>query len=96
MNGRYSIILNSQLGPKHGTITIKEARIKLWGVVNLLGHENILMGKKNDDDFVFKGRIKTPLGSSKCEFAGKITNNHIDANIKIADKSYEVKGEKIN
>ncbi|MEG1584523.1 MAG: hypothetical protein RR361_05680 [Anaerovorax sp.] len=95
-NRKYNITLRSQLGPKSGTLQIKEAKVNVFGVLDVLGHENVLVGRKGKDEFTLslKGRIRTPLGISKCEVQGGMTEEGFDGRIIIEDKTYEMTGKR--
>lgn len=97
MSVKYIIVLKSQLGPKPGTLKIRGTRERLWGVLELLGHKNILIGNMKNEGkaFDFKGKIRTPLGLSVCLLTGIKGENKFIGELRIDNKSYDISGEKI-
>jgi hypothetical protein len=91
---RYSIILKSQLGPKAGTLKVRDSRDMLLGVLELLGHKSLLTGKTVDDGsaFEFTGDMWTPLGRLECRISGTRRDHSISGKLNVSGKTYELSG----
>jgi hypothetical protein len=97
MNNNYIIVLKSQLGPKSGTLKIRESRgERLWGILDLLGHKSLLVGKISNEgkDIELKGRIMTPLGLSTCMLSATKEENELTGEFKVENKFYEISGKR--
>lgn len=96
MSTKYTIILKSQLGPKTGSLKIRESSDKLWGILEILGHKSLLVGKvsNEDQDFEFKGKIWTPLGFIECFLAASKVENGFGGKLKVENKIYEISGKR--
>jgi len=90
----FDIILNSQLGPKFGTLVLKKDRNKALATFTFIGHENILKGRIMEDILELKGKIMTPLGPRHCFAAGVLAGDEIQAEITIGAKCYQITGKK--
>ncbi|MBR0599378.1 hypothetical protein [Sinanaerobacter chloroacetimidivorans] len=103
MKCKYRIVLNSQLGPKTGTLKIRGSKQRLWGVLELIGHKNLLAGKilneeqlaENGQTFLFAGKLRTPIGLSSCQLSGIKGENEFKGEIRIDSRLYEISGKKI-
>ncbi len=97
MNNKYIIILKSQLGPKTGTLRIRESKEKkLWGVFDLLGHKTLLVGQRVNEGQLLemKGKLWTPIGFSVCLLSVTSNDNELVGKLKVDNKYYEISGKR--
>ncbi|MBN7773223.1 hypothetical protein [Clostridium aminobutyricum] len=97
MNGRYAIVLKSQLGPKKGFITLQANGEELQGILECLGNAHSFNGKViNSDKIKLEGMLHTPLGEVPFYLTGIVEENMLTAAFIVKSQKYELLGLKVN
>lgn len=96
MNGKYAIVLRSQLGPKKGFITMQVTGEDVQGILECLGNEHSFSGKViNHDKMRLEGILNTLLGEVPFSLAGIIEENILTATFMVRTQKYDLIGIKL-
>jgi hypothetical protein len=97
MNGKYAIVLKSQMGLKRGFITLMVSDKIVEGILECLGNENHFKGKViNSNKMQVEGMLNTPLGEVPFMIAGRIEDNMMTATFNVKNEKYELLGLKLS
>lgn len=97
MDGKYAIVLKSQLGPKKGFITIQVMGDDVEGILECLGNEHSFRGKVvSYDKMRLEGILNTLLGEVPFSLAGIVEENILTATFMVRAQKYDLMGIKLD
>lgn len=89
MTQEYDIILDGQLGQRAGTLIWSEAGGNITGSLSLLGYENPVHGKRNEQRLELTHQLRTAVRTLDCKtilelhddtLSGVVTSAHTNMN----------------
>lgn len=97
MNGKYAIVLKSQMGLKRGFITLQVSGKTVEGILECLGNENHFKGKViSNNKIQVEGMLNTPLGETPFIVAGRIEDNMLTGTFNVKTEEYELLGLRLS
>ncbi|QAT43959.1 hypothetical protein [Aminipila luticellarii] len=97
MNGKFTIVLKSPMGPKEGFLYLKGMNSSIEGILECLGEKHTFSGMISEDGaLLLKGILKAPLGEEPFMILGTIEKKVLTANFKRRNESYELSGLQID
>lgn len=95
MESKYTIVLQSPMGPKKGSLNLKSNEDKINGILECLGKNHRMSGSiETDGSLYLEGILESPLGEEPFVIKGVIEENVLTARFKRRQESYEILGLK--
>ncbi len=96
LDGKYSISLNTPIGPINGNITLITAGENVSGILETMGMKNNFLGKKIDDSRCqFKGNFNSPLGNIQYTADCVINGNNIELVANSNKGNFKLQGKRL-
>lgn len=93
----YKVVLESQLGPREGSLRFAEQEGKLQGVLTLLGFENPVSGERTGDgSFHLCHHLRTLVSDLVCDSEFELKGNGISGILYNGRNVMQWHGEKIS
>ena len=67
MTQKYDVVLDAELGRRFGTLVLNETGGDISGSFSLLGFDNPVSGRCNDQELELKHKLRTALSTLDCE-----------------------------
>lgn len=93
----YKVVLESQLGPREGSLRLAEQEGKLQGVLTLLGFENAVSGEcTGEGAFHLCHHLRTLVSDLVCDSEFALEENRISGTLHYGRNVMRWHGEKIS
>ena len=78
IDGTYNIAIDTQMGTRSGTLTLRADGDSLSGSLNAEGSESIFAdGTVSGNDVTFSVQLSTPMGAFQLDFKGTVSEDGI-------------------
>lgn len=91
----YKIVVDSQLGPRQGTLTMEENDNAISGILSLLGFENHVEGKREGRMLYLRHKLQTLVSLLSCQSELELQESGLAGIIHSEFGSMEIRGERI-
>lgn len=91
----YDIIVDSQLGPRHGTLAMEENDDSISGILSLLGFENSIAGKREGQILYLHHKLRTLVSQLSCRSELELHENSLIGTIYSEFGSMKIRGKKM-
>ena len=91
----YHIVVDSQLGPRQGTLTMEEHDNVISGILSLLGFENRVEGRREGRTLYLRHKLRTLVSQLSCQSELELQQDTLAGTIHSEFGSMEIRGEKI-
>lgn len=90
----YEIVVDSQLGPRHGTLSMEETDGVISGVLSLLSFENSVTGKREGKLLCLHHKLRTLVSQLTCRTDLEMQENSLMGTIHSEFGSMKIHGQK--
>ena len=91
----YEIVVESQLGPRHGTLSMEETDDVISGILSLLGFENSVTGKREGKKLCLHHKLRTLVSLLTCRTDLEMQENSLMGTINSEFGSIKIHGQKL-
>lgn len=89
----YDIVVDSQLGPRHGTLLMSETDNAISGILSLLGFENKVSGKREGQMLYLQHKLRTFISHFSCQTELEMSGNALSGIIRFEHGSMKLRGK---
>lgn len=90
----YEIVVESQLGPRHGTLSMEETDDVVSGTLSLLSFENSVTGKREGKKLCLHHKLRTLVSQLTCRTDLEMQENFLMGTIHSEFGSMKIHGQK--
>lgn len=90
----YEIVVDSQLGPRHGKLSVEETDDVISGFLSLLGFENSVTGKREGKILCLHHKLRTLISQLTCQTNLELQENSLVGTIHSEFGSMKIHGQK--
>ena len=91
----YEIVVESQLGPRHGTLSMEETDDVVSGILSLLGFENSVTGKREGKKLCLHHKLRTLVSQLTCRTDLELQESSLTGTIHSEFGSMKIHGQKL-